>query len=387
MKIIVKKTIVTALFLISTTTIAEQVSTVMFTKYLDNIVNESEIPSIQYTVVDTAGIVFEYSGGYQNIEKNIPVSAGTNFMLNSSTKVFTAAAILQLAEQGKIDINKSVSAYFSKHPYGKDVKVIHLLNQTSGIPNPLPLKWMHLEKNHAVFNEKSVLSEVLNNQSELDFPPGKKYAYSNISYWLLGQIIENVSGVSYCEYLQKNIFSPLDISADELSCHLPDEKHYAYGYQKKYSFLSLFFYFMGTSDFVENTENGYLRFKKLYHNGPSYGGLYGTGSGIGKFLSDVLSTNSRLFSENTRTLFFEKQKDNKGQLTGMTLGWRYGELDGVPYFEKPGGGPGGHGNIRTYPTKNVSTVFLVNKTEVQESTINKFSNRLDSYYFKLFRSH
>lgn len=384
-----KRTIMAGLFLISSITVAEPMptenstgmSTEMLTKYYDNVVNENDIPGIQYTVIDTSGVVYEYTGGYQNINKNIPVSIKTNFMLNSSTKVFTAAAILHLSEQGKLDINNSVSEYFPDHPYGVEVKVIHLLNQTSGIPNPLPLKWVHLEKDHAVFDEKTFFSDVLSNESELDFPSGEKYAYSNISYWLLGKIIENVSGMKYCEYLQKNIFYPLDISSDELSCQLPDEKHYAYGYQKKYSFLSLFMYFMGTSKYFDHVENGYFRFKKVYHNGASYGGLYGTGRGVAKFLVELISDNSRIFSKDTRDLFFSKQKNSNGKAISMTLGWRYGKLDGVEYFEKPGGGPGGHSNIRIYPSKKLATVYLINKTVVQESLITEFSNKLDKNLF------
>ncbi len=173
------------------------------------------------------------------------------------------------------------------------------MNQTSGVPNPIPLNWLHLEEDHQKFSESNALSAVLEEESELSFTPGEKYAYSNISYWLLGKVIEKVSGVEYCIYVQNHIFKPLDIKQNELSCHLPDNSTYASGYQKKYSFLSLIFYFMGANQFYYGTEDGYFRYKRLYHNGPAHGGLFATGKGVARFLQDLLQDEPRLFDKRT----------------------------------------------------------------------------------------
>ena len=375
------------LLMISTFSMAEQNKNFMINDTLDRHLEEDEIPGLQYTVLDDSNLIFEYSGGLRNLEKKDPVISNTSFMLNSSTKVFTAAAILQLVEKKKINLDQHLSEYYSDHPYGNKITIRHLLNQTSGIPNPLPLKWLHLKENHNNFDEKKVLVNVLTDNASLSFSPGEKYEYSNISYWLLGKIIEAVSGETYCDYLRHHLFDPLQITSNELGCAMPDENTLAVGYQKKYSFFSLFLYFAGVSEFMGDTKDGYLAFKQVYHNGPSYGGLYGSNRGIAKFLSDMLSENPVVFSREIRDLFFTKQHTSTGQPISMTLGWRTGSINGVAYFEKPGGGPGGHSNIRIYPEKKMATIYLINKTEVSESTISQRSNYFDSLFFSAHESN
>ena len=375
------------LLMMSTFTMAEQNGIAMINDVLDRQIEEDEIPGLQYTVLDDSNLIFEYSSGLRNLDKKDPVTSNTAFMLNSSTKVFTAAAILQLVEKGKIDLDHRLSIYFADHPYGNEITIRQLLSQTSGIPNPLPLKWLHLKEHHSNFDEKRALANVLTDNTSLSFPPGEKYGYSNIAYWLLGKVIEVVSGETYCDYLRHHVFDPLQITSNELGCAMPDDNSLAVGYQKKYSFFSLFLYFAGVSEFIGDTEDGYLAFKQVYHNGPSYGGLYGSGQGIAKFLSDMLSDKPVVFSGEMRDLFFTKQHTSSGEPMAMTLGWRTGSINGIAYFEKPGGGPGGHSNIRIYPDKKMATIFLINKTEVSESTISQRSNYLDSLFFSVYESN
>jgi len=182
------------------------------------------------------------------------------------------------------------------------------------------------------------------------------------------------------------VFDPLQITSNELGCAIPDDNTLAVGYQKKYSFFSLFLYFAGTSKFMGKTKDGYIAFEQVYHNGPSYGGLYGSSRGIAKFLSDMLSEKPVVLSREMRDLFFTKQLTSAGQPISMTLGWRTGSMNGVAYLEKPGGGPGGHSSIRIYPEKKMATIYLANKTEVSESVISQRSNDLDSLFFSVHES-
>ena len=374
------------LLMMSTLTMAEQNENSMIDDILDRQIEEDEIPGLQYTVLDDSTMIFEYLGGLRNLEKQDPVTSNTAFMINSSTKVFTAAAILQLVEKGEINLDHRLSEYYSAHPYGNEITIRHLLSQTSGIPNPLPLKWLHLKENHSKFDEKKALENTMTDNASLSFSAGEKYGYSNISYWLLGKVIEEVSGETYCDYLRHHVFDPLQITSNELGCAIPNDDTLAVGYQKKYSFFSLFLYFAGTSKFMGKTKDGYLAFEQVYHNGPSYGGLYGSSRGIAKFLSDMLSEKPVVLSSEIRDLFFTKQHTSAGQPISMTLGWRTGSMNGVAYLEKPGGGPGGHSNIRIYPEKKMATIYLANKTEVSESAISQRSNDLDSLFFSVHES-
>ncbi|MDH3326947.1 MAG: beta-lactamase family protein [Gammaproteobacteria bacterium] len=375
------------LLIMSTFAMAEQNGIAMINDVLDRKIKEDKIPGLQYTVLDDSNLIFEYSSGFRDLRKKDPVTSNTAFMLNSSTKVFTAAAILQLVEKGQVDLDHRLSKYYSDHPYSNEITIRHLLSQTSGIPNPLPLKWLHLKENHSKFDEKRALVNILADNASLSFPPGEKYGYSNIAYWLLGKVIEAVSGETYCDYLRHHVFDPLKITSSELGCTIPDDNTLAVGYQKKYSFFSIFLYFSGVSTFFSDTQDGYLAFKQIYHNGPSYGGLYGSGQGIAKFLSDMLSENPVVFGREMRDLFFTKQATSTGEPVAMTLGWRTGSINNISYFEKPGGGPGGHSNIRIYPDKKMATIFLINKTEVSESTISQRSNYLDSLFFSAYEGN
>lgn len=137
---------------------------------------------------------------------NIPV---TKFRIGSITKQFTAAAILQLHEQGLVELQAPISTYLPDYPNGEQITIHHLLTHTAGIPEYLDgttfpdiAEWMRLP---------STLDQLLERFQELplDFDPGEKFQYSNSGYVVLTQIIETVSGQPYADYVQTHIFDPL----------------------------------------------------------------------------------------------------------------------------------------------------------------------------------
>jgi CubicO group peptidase (beta-lactamase class C family) len=348
--------------------------------YLDRLTQKQKIPGIQYLMLDAQDIRFEYYGGQRNIGAQLPVTPTTTFMASSSSKVPTAAAILQLVEQGKLELDAPLSRYYPDHPYGDQVTIRRLLNQSSGIPNPLPLKWIHSAEIHQSFDQAAALKTVLNKHPKLAFPPGDKYAYSNISYWLLGAVIEQVSGQSYCAYMRQHVFTPLGAGPEELSCLIPDPAQHAQGYQKKYSLLGLFLYLMMDKALLAETEAGRFRIRPVYMNGTAYGGLIGTARGFARFLQDQLRTTSILFDAGAKTLFYAQQYNNRGEVIETTLGWHRGHIANVPYYGKPGGGPGFRSNIRIYPDQTLATVWFINETGVSESAINAFTDELDRQF-------
>lgn len=349
------------------------------TDYLDGLIEKGKIPGVQYMVMNEKEILFEYNGGLQDIKNKIPVTAATTFMFNSSTKPITAAAILQLVEKGKIGLDSSLSSYYPGHPYGEGVTVRHLVNQTSGIPYPIPISWFHLAEEHETFDEDRALAEVLKN-SKLKSQPGEKYVYSNISYWLLGKIIEKVSGLSYPEYMRKHICRPLSITSEEMDYTIPNIKLQTKEYQKKYSLLNLMVYFMDDKKLRGESEGRWSRYKFLYHHGFAYGGLFTNARGVSRFLQDMLKERPAIFSPETKQAFFTRQQNNAGEFVETTLGWHMGELQGVRHFQKAGGGRGSCSNIRIYPEQELATVYLVNKIETGEAPIYKFSDSLDRMF-------
>ncbi len=168
--------------------------------------------------------------GMANIELDVPNAPDTKFRLGSITKQFTATAILQLAAQGKLDVQDKVSKYIDNSPAAwKDITIHHLLTHTSGIPNFTSFD------DYAKRQRETVTPLQLVDRFKdrpLDFAPGSKYSYSNSGYEVLGVIIEKVSGEKYEDYVKRHIFDPLDMNDTGYDHDTQIIKHRAAGYQK-----------------------------------------------------------------------------------------------------------------------------------------------------------
>jgi CubicO group peptidase (beta-lactamase class C family) len=289
--------------------------------YLEEHTAKSDIPGIQYVVVDSQQTIFSFSGGWADIKNKKKMQPTTTMMAYSMTKTFTAAAVLQLVESGSLDLKAPVSLYLPDLVYGNKIMIEHLLSHTSGIPNPIPLRWVHLSSKHQAYDEDVELQRILKENDELSCEPGEKYAYSNIGYWLLGKVIKKVSGHSYEEYID-------------------------------------------------------IHLKNHYLNGPAFGGLIGSAENLSLFLKDQLKKESVLFGTETKSFFYRQQQTKEGKLIEMTLGWHIGELkNGERYFYKEGGGGGYHSEMRIYPEKRIGSIIMVNKTNFNSKN---FLNTLDN---------
>lgn len=148
--------------------------------------------------------------GMANLELGVPIAPEMVFRLGSVTKQFTAVAILMLVEMGKIKLDDAITQYLPDYPtHGQTITVEHLLTHTSGIMNFVTLPaWVNVQRNDMTPSELIALFA----DKPLDFPPGTQWAYSNSGYVLLGAIIEKVSGMSYAEFIQQQIFTPLGMT-------------------------------------------------------------------------------------------------------------------------------------------------------------------------------
>jgi CubicO group peptidase (beta-lactamase class C family) len=155
-------------------------------------------------------IILSKGYGSANLEWSIPNTPSTKFRLGSVTKQFTAAAILVLAEQGKLGLDDSVKKHWPGAPAGWDaVTIFHLLTHTSGIPNVTNDADFTQWKMHPSTPEKT-LAHV--RDKPLDFAPGERMSYSNSGYVLLGLLVERVSGQGYADFLRDNVFKPLGMN-------------------------------------------------------------------------------------------------------------------------------------------------------------------------------
>lgn len=161
-------------------------------------------------VAEDDGILLNKGYGMADYERGVSNTPKTRFHLGSITKQFTAMAIMQLAEEGRLSTEDTLSKYIPDYPNGKTITIHQLLTHTSGIPDYINDDPSFSEICRLYHTTDEIIDRFKN--KPLEFKPGTRYDYSNSGYVLLGYIIEKVSGKSYEEYLSDNIFKPLGMN-------------------------------------------------------------------------------------------------------------------------------------------------------------------------------
>ncbi len=147
-----------------------------------------------YFFFDPNHIIHSFRLGFSQIANRKRPDTETTYNAFSVTKTFTALAILQLAQQGKLDINEPVIKYLPNFLYGEEITLKQLLTHTAGIPNPIPLSWIHLHSGHKSFNQNVFFESIFEKNNRIKSNPNDTFAYSNLGYVILGQVIEIVAG-------------------------------------------------------------------------------------------------------------------------------------------------------------------------------------------------
>ncbi len=159
-------------------------------------------------VADEKGVVFKKAYGSANFEWQVPNTPDTKFRIASITKPFTAVVILQLVAEGKLKLEDTLSTHLPDYrkDTGERVTIAHLLNHTSGIPSYTSPAFFQSESRNP-FTVSDFVKKFCS--GDLEFEPGSKFAYNNSAYFLLGAIIERLTGQTYAQALQQRIFGPL----------------------------------------------------------------------------------------------------------------------------------------------------------------------------------
>jgi CubicO group peptidase (beta-lactamase class C family) len=196
---------------------------------------DAPVAGFALKVVARGTVLLERGYGFSDLDRQRPLPANAIFRIGSITKPFTAAAILQLAEQGRLQLDQPLSSYL-KEPYLKGtgqpiarVTLRQLLQHSSGIPNFTNLPWFEGHRSEAAAAAEVVAAFA---DLPLEFEPGTRFAYSNSGYFLLGLVLEQVSGQRYIDYLRQHLFAPAGI-VDTRYC--PDAQDYpgaVPGYQR-----------------------------------------------------------------------------------------------------------------------------------------------------------
>lgn len=172
-------------------------------------------------------VLFSKGYGLANAEHGIPNTSQTVFRLGSITKQFTAVAILQLQEQGKLKIQDPISKYLPEYPRGDQITIHHLLTHTSGIPSITDFPNLSKIQRHPATPEKVM---VYFKDLPLEFEPGSNCKYSDSGYIVLGAIVERAAGVPYEKYVQDHFFLPLGMKATYFDHNQRVIPHRAAGY-------------------------------------------------------------------------------------------------------------------------------------------------------------
>jgi CubicO group peptidase (beta-lactamase class C family) len=221
---------------------------------------------------------------------------------------------------------------------------------------------------HASFDERAARAAVWRAYPRLSRPPGTRYAYSNIGYWILGALVEQVTGAPLSAHVASRIREPLGLAPADLGYTVLDPTRLAGGYLERWSWMHLLAPLLVEPALLGPRQGAWRRIEAHYPNGAGFGGLVGTARAFARLLQDQLRPASVLLREETRALLYRQQQTGSGQLVPMTLGWHVGAVDGAPCYFKEGGGGGFHALMRLCPARGTGAVLMCNATRFDVTT-------------------
>lgn len=298
-------------------------------------------------VAKNGTVIYEKGFGLADIETNLPVSVENVFRVGSLTKQFTAIAILQLYEQGKLGLNDDIQKYVAGFPaYTRKITIENLLTHTSGIKNLTEIDGLEIKQ--SPYSVQELIS--LFKDRPLDFQPGEKYRYSNSGYILLGFVIEKVSGRPYADYLKTHIFDKLGMNDTYYDNSASIMKNRARGYD------------LGADYKLVNA--AYLNTTFPY----AAGGLAMTVRDYYKWHRGLLA--NQLVKRETLQKAFTPFRLGDGTFTNYGYGWALGDVLGSRKIEH-GGHINGFNCKETYlPKEDVLVVTFSNGSFVNTDIIN-----------------
>ena len=284
-------------------------------------------------------VVYSQARGFADRDKKIANTLDTRFRMGSMNKMFTAVAILQLAQAGKVGLDAPLGKYLRDYPNAETAKVtLHqLLTHTGGTGD---IFGPQFEAHRAALRELSDYIAMYGERAPA-YPPGSRYEYSNYGFILLGRIVEKVSGQGYYDYVSDHIFKPSGMTE---TGSLPENAHVP----------RLSVPYMGPpSDLQDASET-------LPYRGTSAGGGYST---VGDMLKFALALNAhRLLDAKHTELLTTGKVDTSSRDTRYAYGFEDVRLaNGLHRIGHTGGASGMNGVLAIYPDANCVLVVFANR--------------------------
>lgn len=295
----------------------------------------------------------------------IPAREDTPFPWFSATKLFTATATMRLVERGAIELDAPVSAYLPSvtlEREGRHATVRDLLSHTAGLANPIPIRWAHLAGERGPGLD--ALSErVVGARPALRSVPGARFAYSNLGYLLLGQIVERATGQPFEEHVAEQVLQPLGCGASGFE--LPAGA--AIGHQRRLSVMGLVARAMLGARFFEPEPAGpYWALRPFLVDGAPYGGLVGPVGDLLRLAQMMLAEGTiegrRVLAPESVRALLTPARDLAGRALPMGLGWHLGREGEAEYAGHIGGGGGFRAELRVYPSLGYAIALVGSET-------------------------
>ncbi|MCU5474046.1 serine hydrolase [Bacillus paranthracis] len=322
---------------------------------------------VALVVVKDNQILFQKGFGFSDKEKNTPIDPKkTVFRLASISKVFTASAVMQLVEQGKIDLNKDIVNYMGGLKYqnnmGEPVTMEHLLTHTTGFDyvDPRP------EDIHYQENDYTMLKDyVEDNMPTVVRKPGDTYTYDNFASMLQGYIVQNLTNTPFYKYMAKNIFYPLEMHNSSFVMTNFIKEKLATGYDAKGNVIP--FYQTRPTDMPQ-------------------GSMFSTGSDVANFmiaqLNDGKFKNNQILQKETVEDMQKTKFALHPKYPNMTYGFEFfspQSHNGQYVFGKGGNIPGFSSLMWLIPEHKIG-VFVVTNKDSSALPVEVFDDFMDQYF-------
>ena len=293
-------------------------------------------------------ILLQKGYGIKNENKGELLSADDVFQLYSITKTFTSTLVMKLEEEGKLKVSDKLEKYYPGFPEGNTITIENLLTHTSGVYD------YTRGYNMPDMKEKTFVDFL--KKKPLDFLPGTQWSYSNSGYWLLGFIIEKVTGLSYEEALKRYIFNPLHMKSAGLDYKRLVSKYKTTGYKT-------------LSDSLKEEA-------EIYESPGPYaaGAIYATVEDVYKYYVGIKK--STILTSASYKKAFTPYKSDYG------YGWIISSFDGNKTIGHSGGAAGFRTNFIIIPNKNICIVVLSNSEQVDARFIT--GKLLEVLFYKFY---
>jgi len=296
-------------------------------------------PGVAIALLKAAQIVHCQGYGLANLEWQQPITPQTVFGLGSTTKPFTATAIMLLEQRGKLRLDEPIQTYLPEYATGEQrVTLRHLLTHTSGIPNFVTRPGFWEQHAHTAKSVEEVIA--LFKDLPFDFAPGAKYSYSNSGYVLLGLVLERLTDMPYAEAIRQFIFEPLGMTHSYYLEPEPIIPFRASGYQP--------------------TSQGYQ------HERDATPAVKYAAGGLGSTLEDMILWDAalreeRLLDHATQACMYAPLQLADGHTENYGLGWGVGRYHQHAYTCHAGGVPGFSAFFGRFPDEAVTIIILSNR--------------------------